>query len=162
MEKGHLEPHIGDRVNIESIGQTGVISGFRSPSVIEVQVGVKKIQVPLSDLSRSAVMEKAVQNRKEKREVSISVKSGLKKDFHLELNVIGSRVDEAIPRVDKYLDDAKLSGLKTVRIIHGKGTGRLRKAISEMLQEHPLVKNFYTGGMSEGGWGATIVEINQS
>ena len=159
-ETGFSEPKLGDRVEIRSIRQEGIIKAFRSPSMLEVQVGLKRIQVPLSDLGSPSHEQSGSDRLKKDKDINVSFKRDFVKDFSMELNVIGTRVDEAIPQVDKYLDDAKLSGLKIVRIIHGKGTGRLKKAISEMLQGHPLVKDFYSGELNEGGWGATVVEIN--
>lgn len=79
-----------------------------------------------------------------------------------ELKVIGLRVEEALPRVDRALDEAFLAGLKELEVIHGAGTGRLRKAIREHLREHALVKAFLPGGPGRGGDGVTVVEIGPS
>jgi DNA mismatch repair protein MutS2 len=79
-----------------------------------------------------------------------------------EIKVIGLRVEEAIPLVDKAVDEAFLGGLKELEIIHGAGTGRLRQAIRDHLQEHPLVKTFVPGGPGRGGNGVTVVEISPS
>jgi DNA mismatch repair protein MutS2 len=75
--------------------------------------------------------------------------------------VIGCTVEEATARVQRYLDDATLGGLDRVRIIHGKGTGRLRRGISEFLKKHPLVAGFHLASFEEGGAGATIVELGK-
>jgi DNA mismatch repair protein MutS2 len=79
-----------------------------------------------------------------------------------ELKVIGLRVEEALPRVDRAIDEAFLAGLKELEVIHGAGTGRLRKAIREHLREHALVKAFVPGGPGRGGDGVTVVEIGPS
>jgi len=79
-----------------------------------------------------------------------------------ELKVIGLRVEEALPRVDRAIDEAFLAGLKELEIIHGAGTGRLRKAIREHLREHAFVKAFLPGGPGRGGDGVTVVEIGPS
>ena len=79
-----------------------------------------------------------------------------------EIKVIGLRVEEAIPLVDKAIDEAFLGGLKELEVIHGAGTGRLRQAIREHLQDHPLVKGFAPGGPGRGGNGVTVVEIGPS
>jgi DNA mismatch repair protein MutS2 len=79
-----------------------------------------------------------------------------------ELKVIGLRVEEALPRVDRAIDEAFLAGLKDLEIIHGAGTGRLRKAIREHLREHAFVKAFLPGGPGRGGDGVTVVEIGPS
>ena len=76
-----------------------------------------------------------------------------------ELNLIGQRVDDALDESDKFLDRALLEGKEAVRIIHGFGTGTLRKAIREHLRKHPAVKSWRPGADNEGGDGATIVEF---
>ena len=68
-------------------------------------------------------------------------------------------VDEALLKLDQYLDDAFMAGLYQVRVIHGKGTGTLRQAVREQLSRHPLVKSYRPGGYGEGGAGVTIVEL---
>jgi len=68
-------------------------------------------------------------------------------------------VDEALPKLDKYLNDAFMAGLYQVRVIHGKGTGTLRQVIREQLAKHPLVKSFRAGEYGEGGAGVTVVEL---
>ena len=68
-------------------------------------------------------------------------------------------IDEALPKLDKYLDDAFMAGLHQVRVVHGKGTGTLRQAVREQLATHPLVKSYRPGGYGEGGSGVTIVEL---
>ena len=68
-------------------------------------------------------------------------------------------VDEALFRLDRYLNDAFLAGLTTVRVIHGKGTGTLRQAVREELKNHPLVESFRRAELEEGGDGATVVEL---
>ncbi len=76
-----------------------------------------------------------------------------------ELNVIGRTADEAVDAVDKFLDEASLGSVPQVRIIHGHGTGTLRKAIAEMLKGHPHVERFAAAPQEQGGSGATIVEL---
>ena len=76
-----------------------------------------------------------------------------------EINLIGLTVDEALPRVDKLLDDASLSDRREIRVIHGFGAGRLRKAVAGLLEGHPHVASWRQGHPNEGGGGATIVEI---
>jgi len=75
------------------------------------------------------------------------------------VNVIGRRVEDALPIVEKALDSALLGGLSSLRIIHGKGTGRLRKAVWDYLTEHSLVRSFRSGEPREGGEGVTVVEV---
>lgn len=78
-----------------------------------------------------------------------------------ELKLIGLRVEEAIQELDKYLDDALLSGIDEVRVIHGKGTGALKNAVWEWLRNHHAVQSYRIGGDGEGGAGATIVQMVQ-
>jgi DNA mismatch repair protein MutS2 len=78
-----------------------------------------------------------------------------------EINLIGLTVDEARERVDKLLDDAALSDRREIRLIHGFGAGKLRKAVAQMLEGHPLVSSWRLGGPSEGGGGATVVELKE-
>ena len=81
------------------------------------------------------------------------------KSVPAELNLIGLTVDEAREKVDKLLDDAALSDRREIRLIHGFGAGKLRKAVAQMLEGHPLVSSWRLGGPSEGGGGATVVEL---
>ena len=83
------------------------------------------------------------------------------KNISAEINVIGQTVDEAIFVVDKYLDDCYLAGLQTARIVHGKGTGKLRKGIHEFLRTHPHVASFRLGTYGEGEMGVTVVELKK-
>jgi DNA mismatch repair protein MutS2 len=77
----------------------------------------------------------------------------------LELHLRGMRVDEVLPELHKYLDDAYLAGLPYVRIVHGKGTGTLRQVVRETLAEHPLVASFRDGELNEGGAGVTVAKL---
>jgi DNA-nicking Smr family endonuclease len=83
----------------------------------------------------------------------------LTKSIPAEVNLIGMTVEEARERVDKLLDDAALSDRREIRLVHGFGAGKLRKAVAQMLEGHPLVSSWRLGGPSEGGGGATVVEL---
>ena len=76
-----------------------------------------------------------------------------------EINLLGKTVDEAVAELDKYLDDAVLAHISRVTIIHGKGTGALRKGIWQYLKKHPLVQSYRSGEFGEGEYGVTIVEL---
>ncbi len=82
-----------------------------------------------------------------------------KLDVNMELDLHAMTVDEAIPLLYDYLNDACMAGLKEVRIVHGKGTGTLRQAVIRELKKHPLVKSFRIGGRFEGSTGATVVHL---
>ena len=87
-----------------------------------------------------------------------------KDKYHNTINEVHLRqltVDEALLKLDKYLNDAFMTGLHQVRVIHGKGTGTLRQVVREQLAKHPLVKSYRPGGYGEGGAGVTIVELAQ-
>jgi DNA mismatch repair protein MutS2 len=76
-----------------------------------------------------------------------------------QVNLVGLRVDEAMPRVDKALDDAALADRQQVRVVHGFGEGTLRRAVAELLEGHPHVASWRSGAANEGGGGVTIVEL---
>ena len=82
-----------------------------------------------------------------------------KPEINPELDLHAMTIDEAIPYMQEYLDEAFRSGMKEVRIVHGKGTGVLRQAVVRELKKHPLVKSYRTGDRFEGGTGATVVHL---
>ena len=121
---------------------------------LKIQVGIIKMQANLEELSQL----------KGGKVAKGSVKKNLSEKMRTikaEIDLRGMLVEEASERVDKYLDDALLSGLNQVSIIHGKGTGSLREGIREMLRNHPHVRDFRLGSLNEGGAGVTIVEIKK-
>ncbi len=81
------------------------------------------------------------------------------REIDRELRIRHLTVDEALFRLDKYLNDAFMAGLPSVRIVHGKGVGKLRQAVHKVLARHPLVKSFRLGDYGEGDYGVTIVEL---
>ena len=93
------------------------------------------------------------------RLVSGSDESG---DVPLELNLVGVRIEPALEQLDRYLDQALLSSRRQVRVVHGFGSGRLRKAVREYLEPHPAVREFRPGRQNEGGDGATVVTLDKS
>ena len=148
---------IGQNVFIKRLNQTAkVLSLPNKSNEVQVQMGIMNMTVKLEELfpvSHSNTNNNAAQT-------TTSFKSNLKtKTINSEINVIGLNVDEAIPIIDKYLDDSSVSGLSTVRIVHGKGTGKLRKGIHTFLKSHPHVKTFRLGTFGEGEMGVTVVEL---
>ena len=119
---------------------------------VQAQAGIMKITVNIKDLREVEGQSKP--KTKKKREVKLNLKS-----VESRLDLRGLDAEEAIYRTDKYLDEACMSNLGEVTIVHGKGTGVLRKAISNMLKKHPHVKSYRLGVYGEGGDGVTIVEI---
>jgi len=98
-------------------------------------------------------------NKKRVQKSGNHVAKAGKPDISPELDLHAMTVDEAIPLVQEYLNDAFMAGLKEVRVVHGKGTGILRQAVMRELKKHPLVKSFRGGGRFEGSTGATVVEF---
>lgn len=121
---------------------------------VQVQCGNMKSFVSVTDIS-------IVNKKQDLNKMPSKAFSGMSKSKNIspEINVIGQTVDEAIFVIDKYLDDCSLAKLKTVRIVHGKGTGKLRTGIHAFLKKHPHVKSFRLGTFGEGEMGVTIVEL---
>jgi DNA mismatch repair protein MutS2 len=142
----------GDLVVIPRFNAEGyVLEGSNGGSDVLVQVGALKVNLPLHELRRGAKQKKA-------RTFSIKAPSlEQKAEVSPELHLRGLRVDEALEKVDKYLDSAYLAGLPNVNLIHGKGTGALRDALRQYLTQHPFVGSYRTGGYYEGGTGVTVV-----
>lgn len=113
-----------------------------------------KINLPLASLV--PVEEEAAETEKN-RFASIAMTKA--REISTELDLRGLTVEEAFMKVDSYLDDAKLAGMKTVVLIHGKGTGALRRGINEMLKKRSDIKSFRLGNIDEGGSGVTVVEL---
>lgn len=142
---------VGDKVKITSTNQVGTVENVEGKEA-KVQVGILSISVPIDRLEKINVpKKKKVQTSHRVKRVGPRVS--------MECNVIGKRVAEAIPIVDKYLDDAILQGLTQVRIIHGHGTGQLRMAIHQHLRKHKHVDTFELASVSQGGAGATVVKL---
>jgi len=140
----------GDRVWVQLYKDFGEITSVKRDQA-EVLIRNKRFVVPFLHLEKkepvAKTLPKGIQLHAEKKDVSS------------ELNVIGQTVDEALSIVDKYLDDAILSQLPEVRIIHGYGTGRLRKAIAEMLTSHPHVARFHAETQERGGNAVTVAVL---
>ena len=129
-----------------------VISMPDGKGEVQVEAGIMKINVKLKDL-RAVEGEKTVKTQK-RREVKLNLKA-----VESRIDLRGLDAEEACYRTDKYLDEAYMSNLGEVTIVHGKGTGILRKAINDMLKRHPHVKSYRLGAYGEGGDGVTIVEL---
>jgi DNA mismatch repair protein MutS2 len=141
----------GGTVRVLSLAVTGKITAVKGNEA-EILVGNMKLRRPLSDIE--AVQTAPIPLPQNVR-VNISTKQ-LEKN---EINVVGRTVDEALELTDKFLDDAFLAQVNTIRIVHGMGTGALRHAISELLRSHPHVGRFESAQQSDGGRGVTIVTL---
>ena len=122
--------------------------------MVLVQIGNIKTNIPLSNLASSKANKNNVKSASLKTSTAFS-----KKNVSSEINVIGLNVDEAIFLIDKYLDDASLCKLPSVRIVHGKGTGILRKGVHKYLKANKHVSSFRLGTYGEGETGVTVVEL---
>ena len=142
----------GDEVKVLSWGQKGTLVERVSNNEWQVQMGIMKMKVKEKDLQYIS-SPKPVETK------PLAMVKG--KDYHvnLELDLRGERYENALIRVEKYIDDALLANYPRVSIIHGKGTGALRKGVQEYLKNHRSVKNIRFGEASEGGSGVTVVEF---
>lgn len=146
----------GTRVVINTLSQKGIIVGQVKNSKAQVQVGNTKLNIDINNLSLDNTKQE------EKNPSRTSATSTLKpKTISSEINIIGLNIDEAISIVDKYLDNCYLASLDKVRIVHGKGTGKLRQGIHTYLKTHPNVKSFRLGTFGEGEMGVTVVEFKK-
>lgn len=147
----------GLNVYIASLGSNGYIVGnkINKSNEVQVQVGNMKMNIKLSDLRKSLTNTVKV---KESGKVTTN-KESKAKTVSPEINVIGQNVDEAIYVIDKYLDNCASANISPVRIVHGKGTGKLREGIHSFLKKNPHVKSFRIGTFGEGEMGVTVVEI---
>jgi DNA mismatch repair protein MutS2 len=142
----------GQWVWVKHLSQKGlVLEGSGPQGMVEVQLPIGRVKLP----SQALVL---VEGDKQSFQ-PLPFFTGSKEALSPEITLIGFSSEEAVKAAERYLDDAFLGGLRRVRIIHGKGTGALRKAIEEMLKCHPLVESFHLADFNEGGAGATIVEL---
>ena len=148
----------GLNVYISSLGTNGIILGntVNKSNEVQVQVGSMKMNVKLSDLRK---LSSNVSTTSKSTGKVTTEKSSKTKVISPEINVIGQNVDEAIYVIDKYLDNCASANISPVRIVHGKGTGKLREGIHSFLKKHPHVKSFRIGTFGEGEIGVTVVEI---
>lgn len=154
------EPKVGDRVIVSGFGLEGVVTSLHDGAA-EVDVRGKRMRASARDLS---VIDKSgpgnpgdtVTTR-----VSVNVELQPRETTPSDLNVIGCSVDEAIARAERFLDELLLTDQRTVRLIHGYGTGQLKRALSGFLQQHPLVARFAPAPPEQGGGGVTVVELKE-
>jgi len=148
----------GETVEVLSLNQQGtVVTPPDDKGNVEVQIGIMKVNVSISTLRRAEGNEQTTSMERSK-----SVKTRKAKAIKAELDLRGRNIEEGTFELDKYLDDAFISGLKEVYIIHGKGTGALRDGVKSYLKNHRLVKSQRLGKYGEGGDGVTVVELKNS
>jgi DNA mismatch repair protein MutS2 len=166
----HAQPQVvkhvseGDTVKLKSTGRSAQVVRRVDDNHFEVQMGVMKMKIARDDIAEvlaSAQGQSASTpvNAARARGISVSLEN---EDANVpsEINVIGQTVEEASPKVERFVDQAFLAGLPRVRIVHGSGMGILRKALRQMLQHHPHVASVAEAPQNEGGGGATLVELN--
>ena len=150
---------LGESVRVLSMNLTGTIHSLPDArGNVTVQMGILSSQVHISDLEIIEEQNPFSGSRK-KHTGGGRIKMGKSLSVSPEINLLGRTVDEAVSELDKYLDDAILSHLNTVRVVHGKGTGALRKGIHEFLRRQKHVKSYHLAEYGEGDAGVTIVEL---
>ncbi len=146
----------GDRVYVISFDQNGVaLAAPDKNKDVMVQMGAMKMKVPLAEL----MLDDTPQPKEKKRQSMPKAKTAKSQFISAEIDCRGQLVDEALANIDKYIDDAYLSGLKQIVIIHGKGTGALRAGVQQYLRTNPHVKSHRPGTYGEGEAGVTVVEL---
>lgn len=149
---------LGESVKVLSMNLNGTVSSLpNSKGDLFVQMGILRSQVNISDLE--IIDEPVITSNRMKKTGSGKIKMNKALTVSPEINLLGKTVDEAIAELDKYLDDAYISHVNPVRIVHGKGTGALRKGIHNYLKRVKQVKSFRLGEFGEGDAGVTIVEF---
>jgi DNA mismatch repair protein MutS2 len=145
-------PVVGDRVVVSGLGLEAVVTALHDGSA-DLDVRGKRMRASVRDLR---VIGGASAPR-----VSVHVELQSREGMPADLNVIGCSVDEALTRAERFLDESLLGDQHVVRFIHGYGTGQLRRALAEFLQQHPLVARFATAPPEQGGGGVTVVELKE-
>jgi DNA mismatch repair protein MutS2 len=145
---------VGDTVFVHSLKQTGTVIDASGAQEAIVQIGILKMKLATTDLE----VRNEPKKKKQPQTHATSVRRS-REDVRMELDLRGANVEEGIVEVDRFLDEALMSNLSTVAIIHGKGTGVLRTGITEYLRRHKHVAGFRLGNYGEGGVGVTIVEL---
>ena len=146
---------VGDRVLVGALGLDGVVTGLHGRDA-EVDVRGKRLRARIADLRVTSSG-----GRTPPAPVRVKVDLQPREGLLTELNLIGSSVDDALVRLEKFLDDASITEQRTVRVIHGFGTGQLRRAIGEWLKTHPDVASFGAAPSDRGGGGVTVVELKE-
>jgi DNA mismatch repair protein MutS2 len=159
---------LGDRVRLRTLGTQGVVSAL-SEEEAEVQVGVLRVRTRLMDLELQGSVAAAPAPVPSAQRQAVMTAATAASEVHktellpaspgMELDLRGQRAEDAVMALERYLDAAYLAGMPFVRIIHGKGTGRLRQVVREELVNNPQVKSYEAGGEKEGGEGVTIARF---
>ena len=161
--KKELKPsdlQLGDSVHVLSLNLNGTVSSHPdSKGYLFVRCGIIRTKVHISDLE--LVDEPVITSKQLSRTSTGKVRMSKAMSVSPEINVLGKTVDEAVAELDKYLDDAYIAHLNSVRIIHGKGTGKLRKGIHDYLRRQKHVESYHLAEYGEGDAGVTIVNFKK-
>jgi DNA mismatch repair protein MutS2 len=147
---------VGDRVAVGGFGLEGIVMSIASGQA-EVDVRGKRMRAPVGSLT---LIGSAAANAPA-ASVRVSVNLQPRDGLLSELNVIGCTVDEAIDRTERFLDETLVTEQRTIRLVHGYGSGQLRRAISGLLKDHPQVASFHQAAPEQGGGGVTVVELKE-
>jgi DNA mismatch repair protein MutS2 len=142
---------VGDRVIFGALGLEAVVTAIHEHSA-DLDVRGKRMRASLSDLRVIGPAPSAAR-------VSVRVDLQPRETTTADLNVIGCSVDEALAKAERFLDESLLHDQRTIRVIHGYGTGQLKRALAGFLQQHPLVARVATAPPDQGGGGVTVVEL---
>ncbi len=167
--------HVGDKVRVLSMGLTGIVTAPVRGTKVSIRCGIMNSQADLADLllveedafgqpvksgPRGSSMKRAFAQAggagNKQRNLDFSRNQSIKP----EINLLGMTTDQAIHELDKYLDDARMSHLNSIRVVHGKGTGALRKAVHDYLRKQRWIKSYRLGDFGEGDAGVTIVTLS--
>ena len=142
---------VGDRVIVGGLGLEAVVTSMHDGTA-DLDVRGKRMRASVRDLV-------VVGGQPAKARVTVNVELQPRETTPADLNVIGCTVDEAITRAERFLDESLLTDQRVIRLIHGYGTGQLKRALTGFLQQHPLVARFATAPPEQGGGGVTVVEL---
>jgi DNA mismatch repair protein MutS2 len=161
LEKLEGPLQIGDTVRVLSLGQNAELVGLSADrSEAEVQMGALRFRVNVDNIERLSKRQAADGQRTPAESRVVVPRLEERPEVAVQLDIRGWRVDDALEELETYLNDAALSGMRSVRIVHGKGTGALRSAVRERLAHHPLVKSYTSAPAQGGGDGVTVVNLN--
>lgn len=150
---------IGDTLRVLSFGQNAELLGLSADrSEAEVQMGALRFRVSVDNIERLSKRKAAADERERPNVILPDLED--RPPVTMQLDMRGWRVEDALEELETYLNDAVMSGMSSVRIVHGKGTGALRQAVREQLAHHPLVKSYTSAPPKEGGDGVTIVKLS--
>ena len=150
----------GDIVFIRTLNKEGLVINKPEGSSVQIQAGVIKTTVPISDVVLGGALENKKQSKSSSGRVTKSnVTSKAARDIKTELDLRGQDAEQAVMELNSFIDNAVMSGIESIRIIHGKGTGVLRSAVSARLKGHKNIASFRLGRYGEGEDGVTIAEI---